>query len=177
MAFVIPAGTGYTLADAVAAGFLAKSGSTIIASGFGQVVDVVLGSDQTTASTTYVDCTGLSFSAASGVKYLISFNGIFRSSNVNDGIGLALNGPSTSFFTDANYLPITATASVQRSARAYDQGSAATSVDVADSDVLGQLDALVTTSAAGTIILRWLSETGATMTMKAGSVLTYQVIG
>lgn len=178
MAFIVPAGTGYTLADAAAARFLAKSGTTIIASAFSAPVNVILGSDQTTTSTSYADITGLSFSVAASTNYFFMAWLIYRSSDVNEGPGFSVNGPaSPTLIKYYNFIPQSAAGAVTRSGRDYDIGAVATTTDVADSDVLAYVEGYLRNgSNAGTLALRFRTDVAATITVKAGSVLTYQEV-
>lgn len=178
MAFVIPAGTGITLADSLV-GFLKKSGTTAIASGTSPPTVVILGADQTNSTTSFADVTGLSFSVAAATKYLIYTLAIFQTDTVTTGIKFSLNGPAAASLILFNHsIPTATTSALNRSGRAFDTTAASTGIDIINTSTLITLDAIFVNGAnAGTLSLRFASEVDTSVvTVKAGSVLVYQVV-
>lgn len=61
-------------------------------------MSVVLGSDQSTASASFVDVPGLTFDALPNSTYIIEAFLVFQSNNISYGIGYSINGPASPSF-------------------------------------------------------------------------------
>lgn len=134
----------------------------------------VLGSTQTTTSATLVDCTGLSVSVDASATYQIEGFILFQSANVNNGIGMSLNGPSSP--TDIAFniqIARTATAIVNSIAKAYNEFSVSADVPVANTTYFALVNgSLVNGANSGTLQFRFASENaGTTVRIVAGSSL------
>lgn len=142
-----------------------------------------LTSDLTTASTTFVDATGCSFTAAADTTYVVEVYGTFQSSSTTTGIGIGLNIPSGAITGGALVSLATATSNfVQQNA---DDAILANNTGVAAANtnypIIGRW--LVRVEATGgTVQLRYRSETAANTTLKApgsgqaGTYITWKKI-
>jgi hypothetical protein len=136
---------------------------------------VRLGSDVSTSSTTCcADATGLSFDVSSGKVYHFKFLVRWDTTNAGRGIGLTLNGPTTSFLTYDVIYPTSTTTGVIHGRNIYNSVTGA-----ADSPALTNnlaiIEGLIQPSADGTLIVRFLvgptPPAGTfTITVKANSV-------
>lgn len=142
-----------------------------------------LTSDLTTASTTFVDATGCSFTAAADTTYVVEVYGTFQSSSTTTGIGIGLNIPSGAI-TGGALVSLTAATSnfVQQNTNnailANNTGVAAANTNY---PIIGSW--LVRVEATGgTVQLRYRSETAANTTLKApgsgqaGTYITWKKI-
>lgn len=142
-----------------------------------------LTSDLTTASTTFVDATGCSFTAAADTTYVVEVYGTFQSSSTTTGIGIGLNIPSGAI-TGGALVSLTAATSnfVQQNTNnailANNTGVAAANTNY---PIIGRW--LVRVEATGgTVQLRYRSETAANTTLKApgsgqaGTYITWKKI-
>lgn len=179
MAFIIPDGTGLTMATPADGALLAKSGSTLVAATLSGETFVVLGADRPTSSTSYVDCAGLSFSAAANTNYLVNVAVIWQSTNTTCGIAFSWNGPSspTNYVSNLRWGQ-NADIITPRHTRAYDTGSASASVAAANTDTIALGTVILRNGAnAATFILRFHAEIGSeTVTIYTGSALSYRVV-
>ena len=135
---------------------------------------VRLGSDVTTTSTTCcVDATGLSFSVSSGKLYHFKFLVRWDTTNFNKGLGLTLNGPTTTILTYDVIYPVNSNGN----------GGEIHGIDSYNTvnitprspylaNNLGIIEGLIQPSADGTLIVRFVSEGGGgdSTTVKANSV-------
>ena len=134
---------------------------------------VRLGSDISTSSTTCcVDATGLSFSVASGKVYHFKFLVRWETGDVDTGIGLTLNGPTTTFLTYDVIYPRTNQVGEIHGRNSYNSQD-----DIVRSPALtnnlGIIEGLIQPSADGTLIVRFVSDAppaAGTTTIKANSV-------
>ncbi len=135
----------------------------------------VLGSDQTTTSTSYADVTGLTADLEADTRYQFEFFVAWRSSNASEGIGLAIGGP-------ASPATLMAHIGINSSANYYLSVSAATAYDSGPLSNIGAWTTsraahvrgvIVTGAAAGSLALRFRAKTGGanSATIKAGSAL------
>lgn len=135
----------------------------------------VLGSDQTTTSTSYADVTGLTAALEADTRYQFEFFVAWRSSNSSEGIGLAIGGPASPATLMANiainsganyYLFVSA-------ATAYDSGPLSNAGAWTTSRAAHVRGVIVTGAAAGSLALRFRAKTGGanSATIKAGSAL------
>ncbi len=131
----------------------------------------VLGSTQTTTSTTLVDCTGLSVSVAANSTYQIEGFILFQSTNATNGVGVSLNGPASPTEIAFNTALARSGSSVVSNAKAYDEFTVMPDVSIANTTYLAVMNgALVNGANAGTLKVRFASETGgATAKIMAGS--------
>jgi len=132
----------------------------------------VLGSTQSTTSTTLVDCTGLSVSVAANSTYQIEGFILFQSTNATNGVGVSLNGPASPTEIAFNIqLARTALINFNSNAKAYDEFTAMVDVAAANTTYFAVLNgSLVNGANAGTLQVRFASETGgATAKIMAGS--------
>jgi hypothetical protein len=165
---VITAAAQTVLDDATVADMRATLGAAALAN---SDTVVILGSDVTTTSASFVDVTGLSFSALANSSYLIEVYLRWISATANLG-ALACNGPATPTFVSAS-----GNASAGgRTANAYDvyfldSPASAGGAGGEYGEIL-----LVTGATAGTFILRISSVYSSLVTVYAGSVLKYRKI-
>lgn len=137
------------------------------------------GSDQTHALTSFIDISGLGFAVVAGGVYEIEAEVIWTTATVTVGAGIAVNGPASpasingtaaifggnpqTTLGDNAYLGFTA----------YDTGPLSTSAPVINTNYVARLACLLENGPnAGTLALRWRSETATTTTVKAGSYAT-----
>jgi hypothetical protein len=137
---------------------------------------VRLGSDVSTTSTSCcVDATGLSFSVSSGKLYHFKF--LVRWDTTNEsgrGIGLTLNGPTTTFLTYDVIYPVNPNGGGGEihGRNSYDTVNPTPRSPYLTNN-LGIIEGLIQPSADGTLIVRFQTEAGtpvATTTIKANSV-------
>jgi len=137
---------------------------------------VRLSSDVSTSSTSCcVDATGLSFSVSSGKVYHFKFLVRWDTTATGRGIGLTLNGPTTTFLTYDVIYPTSTTIGVIHGRNAYDS-TTATAESPALTNNLAIIEGLIQPSADGTLIVRFVMDstvppTGTqTITVKTNSV-------
>lgn len=139
-------------------------------------------SDQTTASTAYVDVTGLSFSVSANTDYAFTFYVVIQSSGTTNGYGVSLNGPAaptalsyrTEYQASAEANGTEYTASTYRHDTAYDAMPAMISTQAANTDRYVQITGRLRNGAnAGTLTVRAVSETALNITVMRGSWGTY----
>lgn len=179
MAFIIPAGTGLTMATPGTYTFLRKSGTTIVANTMSKETIVRLASDVTTSSTSYVDITGLSFSAAASTNYVINACLLVQTSDATVGLGISINGPASP--TNLVFMSRIGTGvggASLRNGRAYDTGTANAGLDVANVNYAAAFTAILRNgSNTGTVILRLKAEAGtATVRVMTHSAMGYRVV-
>lgn len=148
---------------------------TIDTSSVGIPTMVKLGSDVSTASTACcVDATGLSFSISSGKLYHFKFLVRWDSTNVNRGIGLTLNGPTTTFLNYDVIYPTSQTDGVIHNNNAYNLDIATgTTPGIGSSPItsLAIIEGLIQPSVDGTLIVRFQADNAAApVTIRANSV-------
>jgi hypothetical protein len=134
---------------------------------------VRLGSDiPTITNTCCVDATGLSFNVLSGNVYHFKFLVNWDTTNVARGIGLTLNGPTTTFLTYDVIYPTATTSGVIHGRNSYNSVTPSTTSPALTNN-LGIIEGLIQPSANGTLIVRFQTEAQnpvATTTIKANSV-------
>ena len=131
----------------------------------------VLGSTQSTTSTTLVDCTGLSVSVAANSTYQIEGFILFQSTNATNGVGVSLKGPASPTEIAFNTQLSRSGSNVVSNAKAYDEFTVMPDVSIANTTYFAVMNgALVNGANAGTLQVRFASETGgATAKIMAGS--------
>lgn len=127
--------------------------------------------DVATTSATYVDITGLGIPVGIGTFVFDGRIGITTSSGAN-GVGISVNGPTTSSLGVRAMLPISATAdNAPRNTTSYDAGGPSATADT--SERMALLTGKVVTTASGTLIPRIRSaNAGTSVSAKTGSVFT-----
>jgi hypothetical protein len=135
---------------------------------------VRLGSDVSTSSEVCcVDATGLSFSVSSGKLYHFKFLVRWDTTNTIKGIGLTLNGPTTTFLTYDVIIPTNGNNDFFVGKNSYN--SAAESPGSPNlTDNLGIIEGLIQPSSDGILIVRFQMEAAGananTITVKENSV-------
>ena len=122
----------------------------------------VLGSTQTTSSTSLTDCTGLSVAVAANSTYQIEGFILFQSNNVNNGIGMSLTGPASPTHIAFNTtIARNLTTNGVSNAKAYDEGNTTVDVGAANTTFFAVMNGtLVNGANAGTLQFRFASENG-----------------
>ena len=134
---------------------------------------VRLSSDVSTTVTSpaFTDATGLSFSVSSGKVYHFKFLVRWDATTTTKGIGLTLNGPTTTFLTYDVIYPRTTTVGEIHGRNSYNDATAITASPAVTNN-LGIIEGLIQPSADGTLVVRFQTEsppvTG-TVTIKANS--------
>ena len=138
----------------------------------GEVRYALLPADRTTTSTDFADVEGLAFPIDAGAEYLFEAFAIFRSGNVLNCLGLAINGPAAPTAVVCwTQIATGLTTMVAGAARAYDSGTPAGLIDSAGANSPASLVCSIRNGAnAGTLALRFKSALAlATTTIMAGS--------
>lgn len=139
--------------------------------------------DQTFASTSLADVTGMGFAVAANRVYEFEYEIIWQTATATVGVGVAINGP-------ASTVSINGTASIiggnpattigdiaSLGFTAYDTGPLTTSAAVINTNYVARLACLIEVGGtAGTVIPRWKSETATNTVVKAGSYGTMKLI-
>lgn len=131
---------------------------------------VLLGSDRTNSTTSFADATGLSFTLQANTTYGFTFRVLVTTPATTQGYNIAINGPSTpTAFAYQSLQPLSNTTQSPNHQTAYDTGTAGSTAPAGTFVVV--IPGTITTGASGgTLIVRFLSETGGqTVTVKAGS--------
>lgn len=149
---VLTAGTGISLTTG--SGIL-----TVAATGPTPVVAKVSGSPSST-STSLADVAGLTFSVASGVTYKFRFDVAFQVSAVTTGIALSVNGPTAAPIVFRTEIPTTLTTSQVTFQRAWNAFTASSGNDSLSYNY-ATVEGTFTTSASGTLALRYATEVAA----------------
>ena len=145
--------------------------------------DVVLQSDQTIASNTLTDLTGLNFSVVSGGVYRIEFHYTFSTSHTSNGIGIAASLPNRDHLGALwTYYNTTsgAVSAVIMSASTIDSSNPMNPTTTARADYNYQVfSMMVTFSADGTFQMQARSENNGptySVTVRKGSHIRYKRI-
>mgnify|MGYP001600124751 CR=1 FL=1 len=140
---------------------------------FGHEHVIRLASDQSTASTSYVDCTGLAHWLEAGSVYLVEGIIVFQSPSLVVGIGLSYTIPSGASGIMINQVPTSLSAVTPITSRTADGHANTAAVDAINSDVLAVCHArVVNGSTAGLFQLRYRSSLAAnTVVVKTNSLL------
>ena len=131
---------------------------------------VRLSSDVSTSSTSCcVDATGLSFSVSTGKFYHFKFLVRWDTTLTTRGIGLTLNGPTTTFLNYDVIYPTSQTSGVIHSNNAYNlditTGTSAAFTNIAI------IEGLIQPSAGGTLIVRFQADNAASpVTIRTNSI-------
>ena len=137
----------------------------------------VLGSDvinNNAVANTISDVTALSFAVLSGKTYWFSATIPYTAAATTTGSRWSVNGPATTLLNYSSRYTITAITETINYNSAYDT-PAASNTDSLTVGNVAVITGILTTSAAGTVIVRFASEvSGSAITAKAGSVLYWQ---
>jgi hypothetical protein len=140
---------------------------------------VELGSDvSSTASTSFQNITGMSFSVASGVKYRFYALIVYTASAATIGLRVSLTAPATTLLAYNTRVPLSTTGSAANDwvngQATTDAGTVSTSSPTTTGNVL-VLEGFIQPSASGTVQLRFAPETATAggIVIKAGSTVEY----
>jgi hypothetical protein len=141
---------------------------------------VILGSDQTTASTSYADLAGLGFSVLANSTYVIEGWIVWKSSSSAYGIGFGINGPTgQAIAVHTTVIALTTgTGYIQNGSGYNAPNTTSASPPAANTPYLATMHSVLKTGATpGTFQVRWRSENASgTMTALAGSTLRYRKV-
>jgi len=148
------------------------------AGGGGESENIVrLTTDRANSTTSFADCTGLSFSPAANTDYLIEFFILYTTSATTVGINLAVNGPASPTGMAFQTLGNTAAATLAgREFNAYNTSGGTLTAAIAGYNIAIIKGILRNGANTGTFILRFAAETTGTVTIKIGSVLRWRQI-
>jgi hypothetical protein len=153
-----------------------NSGATAPAWVRGRVV-TELGSDvASTASTSFQNITGLSFTVTSGTKYRFYAMIVYTASAATIGLRVSLTAPATTLLAYNTHVPLSTTGSAANDwvngQATTDAGTVSTSSPTTTGNVL-VLEGYILPSASGTVQLRFAPETATAsgIVIKAGSTL------
>lgn len=134
---------------------------------------VVLGSDQNTTSTTLVNVTGLAFAMLASTQYVLEIYIKWTSGATACGINLSINGPALPTSVDFNIrIPTAITTEAVQWLRGYDAGTATTGISSISAPFGATIFANIQNGVnAGNLQVRFASEDGTQVTVKAGSVI------
>jgi hypothetical protein len=132
---------------------------------------------QSFSSTSFADVTGMGFAIVAGGIYEVEYDVIFRSATVTVGVGVGLNGPASPVSVNGSVIiegqrgVQTAGAEFSAGFTTYDNATPlSTAVEATGTDYIARLSALIENGPnAGTLALRWRSETATATTVEAGS--------
>lgn len=134
----------------------------------------VLQSDVATTSTSYSDVTGLSFPVTSGRTYHFRFTIDYTVNATTIGTAWSINGPAS-----PTRLSYSTQKTSSTSANTILNGSTSYGADTVNTDSaatganLAIIEGIITPSADGTVVARFLVETTGTLTAKAGSIVNW----
>jgi hypothetical protein len=130
--------------------------------------------DQTSTTATLANATNLVFAVVAGVTYKFSFNVLFQSTVATVGITLGLTFPSVTIQAATVRIPIAvAGAGGEHQGWIIASGGSVvgSAVPAINQNYLAIVDGVIVPSANGNLQLQFSAETtGATVTLKAGSV-------
>jgi hypothetical protein len=132
---------------------------------------------QSFSATTFADVTGMGWTIVANGVYEVEYDIIFRSATATVGVGIGVNGPASPVSVNGTVViegqrnVQTAGAEFSAGFTAYDSATPlSTAVEATGTDYVARLAALVENGPnAGTLILRWRSETATATTVEAGS--------
>lgn len=134
------------------------------------ITRVHLTGDVTNSTTSYADATGLSFALAANTTYSFVFHVLVTTPATTQGYNIAINGPTApTAFAYQSMQPLSNSTQAPSHQTAYDTGTSGSTAP-AGTFVVVIPGTIVTGASSGTLIIRFLSETGGqTVTVKAGS--------
>ena len=136
---------------------------------------------QTQATATLTNVTGLSWTVASGVMYHFKIMGSYQSNNTANGIGFAFTGPATTYCSWNVQIQQAAAGTdmmYQNVATALTTALNSASVVATATTYAWELEGFFQPSAAGTLQLQFRSEVnGNTSTLNAGTLGILTTIG
>ena len=121
----------------------------------------VLGSVVQGSSNALSDVTGVSVPVVAGT-YVIKANIVYQSTATGTGIAFSLNGPATSSLAMRKIIPTSATAAGIYTSNSFATTQASGTTTTANADQYADLEAVITFTTSGTLILRYASESGGT---------------
>lgn len=128
--------------------------------------------DVSSATTTLANVAGLALALDANSTYHASALVMFQSGAGTTGIRLTQTVPTGATVVAQWSTPTSLTAMTFANQRAADAGAATTGIDTANANTLATAELLIITAAnAGTLQIRFASETTTAVTVKAGSVL------
>jgi hypothetical protein len=140
---------------------------------------VTLGSDvASTASTSFQNVTGLSFSVTSGTNYRFYVMLVYTASATTIGLRASLTGPATTVLAYNTHVPLTTTGTASNDwvngQAATDSGTTSTSSPATGGNIL-VMEGFIKPSASGTVQIRFAPETATAsgIVIKAGSTVEY----
>jgi hypothetical protein len=123
---------------------------------------VVLNAHRSNTTTSFADATGLSLAVPATGYYSFKAIVIFYTAATTTGIGLAMNGPSTSYLAYRTSIPTTGVqgtdAEMVEHVVAWDTGTATTGIDAANTRRVATIEGGFYASATGTLVVRFKSE-------------------
>lgn len=123
---------------------------------------------------TIADVTALSFAVISGKTYWFDIVIPYTSAAITTGSLWSINGPATTLLNFTSRYTLTATTETVNYCSAYDTPVASNAASLTVGNV-ARLTGILTTSAAGTVIVRFASGiSSSAITAKAGSVIYWQ---
>ena len=138
---------------------------------------VVLASDvinNNATLNTLADCTGLSFSVTSGVKYRFRATINYSAAAAATGSRWTLNGPTTTELSYTSTYSLTATTNTNNNAIAYSIPAASNLSSANTTGNIALITGIIVPSANGTVVVRFASEVASSaITCKAGSTIEY----
>ena len=133
----------------------------------------VLGADVSNSTTTLANATGLSFSAASGRTYRFHAHIIYNAAVTTTGVNFAVNGPTNSLFGIMTTATNGAAAVQISNVNAVNTAGTVSGTSFTTGN-MATIDGTITTTAAGTVIVRFSSEVATSaITIKAGSSIEW----
>ena len=137
--------------------------------------------DQTFASTSLADVTGMGFAVSANAVYELEYDMIWQSATLTVGARLAINGPASPTSVQGTIMMFGGVAATTGAPAAfaelgfagftaYDTGPTLASIQPINSNLIARLSCLIEVGGtAGTVIPRWNSETATNTVVKAGS--------
>lgn len=123
---------------------------------------VVLNANRSNTTTSFADVTGLSLAIPATGYYSFRAIVIFYTSATTTGIGLAMNGPTTSYLAYRTCIPTTGVqgtdAEMVEHVTAWDTGTATLSIDASSTRRVATIEGGFYASATGTLVVRFKSE-------------------
>ncbi len=123
---------------------------------------VVLNANRSNTTTSFADATGLSLAVPATGYYSFRAIVIFYTAATTTGIGLAMNGPSTSYLAYRTSIPTTGVqgtdAEMVEHVVAWDTGTATTGIDASSTRRVATIEGGFYASATGTLVVRFKSE-------------------
>lgn len=129
---------------------------------------------QNSTTSALANVTELTFPVEANKDYYFEFEIIYQSTATNTGINFSINGPATpTSIVFQRTIPTSATANNFQQLRAYDAGTTTSTTEAANSDVMANVKGFLRNGAnAGTLALRFASESTTSVSVRPGSIGT-----